>query len=60
MLRNTLIRDGSLDPNWQFGVGALWFDARDGAMNGLTNVDNILIQQSPYEAIMFVSGSEHH
>jgi hypothetical protein len=57
VLRNTLIRDGGLDPNWQFGVGALWFDARDGAMTGLTNVDNILIQQSPYEAIQFVSGS---
>jgi uncharacterized protein (UPF0262 family) len=26
-------------------------------MTGLTNVDNILIQQSPYEAIQFVSGS---
>jgi hypothetical protein len=57
VLRNTLIRDGSLDPNWQFGVGALWFDARDAAMAGLVNVDNILIQQSPYEAIQFVSGS---
>jgi F5/8 type C domain/Pectate lyase superfamily protein/Abnormal spindle-like microcephaly-assoc'd, ASPM-SPD-2-Hydin len=57
VLRNTLIRDGSLDPNWQFGVGALWFDARDAAMSGLTNVDNILIQQSPFEAIQFVSGS---
>ena len=57
VLRNTIIRSGSLDPNWQFGVGALWFDARDGAMQGLTNVDNILIQQSPYEAIQFVSGS---
>jgi hypothetical protein len=57
VLRNTLIRDGSLDPNWNFGVGALWFDARDNAMSGLTNVDNILIQQSPFEAIQFVSGS---
>jgi len=57
VLRNTIIRSGSLDPNWQFGVGALWFDARDAAMNGLTNVDDILIQQSPYEAIQFVSGS---
>jgi hypothetical protein len=28
VLRNTIIRSGSLDPNWQFGVGALWFDAR--------------------------------
>jgi hypothetical protein len=57
VLRNTIIRSGGLDPNWQFGVGALWFDARDGAMNGLTNIDNILIQQSPFEAIQFVSGS---
>ncbi|MDT5042705.1 MAG: hypothetical protein QOE51_3690, partial [Actinoplanes sp.] len=57
VLRNTIIRSGSLDPNWQFGVGALWFDARDGTMTGLTDVDNILIQQSPYEAIQFVSGS---
>jgi hypothetical protein len=57
VLRNTVIRSGSLDPNWNFGVGALWFDARDGGMTGLTNVDNILIQQSPFEAIQFVSGS---
>ncbi|MDI1466248.1 choice-of-anchor D domain-containing protein [Catellatospora sp. KI3] len=57
VLRNTIIRSGALDPNWNFGVGALWFDARDGGMTGLTNVDNILIQQSPYEAIQFVSGS---
>ena len=57
VLRNTIIRSGSLDPNWQFGVGALWFDARDAAMTGLINVDDLLIQQSPYEAIQFVSGS---
>jgi hypothetical protein len=57
VLRNTIIRSGSLDPNWNFGVGALWFDARDAAMSGLTNVDDVLIQQSPYEAIQFVSGS---
>ncbi|WP_432839241.1 choice-of-anchor D domain-containing protein [Dactylosporangium sp. CA-092794] len=57
VLRNTIIRSGSLDPNWNFGVGALWFDARDAAMSGLVNVDNILIQQSPFEAIHFVSGS---
>jgi hypothetical protein len=57
ILRNTLIRDGSLDQNWNFGVGALWFDARDAAMSGRVTVDNILIQQSPFEAIQFVSGS---
>jgi hypothetical protein len=57
VLRNTIIRSGSLDPNWNFGVGALWFDARDAAMSGQINVDDILIQQSPFEAIQFVSGS---
>ncbi|MEV5750733.1 choice-of-anchor D domain-containing protein [Actinoallomurus sp. NPDC052308] len=57
VLRNTIIRSGSLDPNWNFGVGALWFDARDAAMSGQVNVDDILIQQSPFEAIQFVSGS---
>jgi hypothetical protein len=57
VLRNTIIRSGGLDPNWNFGVGALWFDARDAAMSGLTTVDDILIQQSPFEAIQFVSGS---
>ncbi|MEV0406184.1 choice-of-anchor D domain-containing protein [Actinoallomurus sp. NPDC050550] len=57
VLRNTIIRSGSLDPNWNFGVGALWFDARDAAMSGQVNVDDLLIQQSPFEAIQFVSGS---
>src|SRR6266581_1935903 len=57
VLRNTIIRSGSLDPNWNFGVGALWFDARDAAMSGQVKVDDILIPQSPFEAIQFVSGS---
>ena len=54
---NTLIRDGSLDPNWQFGVGALWFDGSQGAITGPINVSNALIQQSPYEAIQWVEGT---
>jgi hypothetical protein len=54
---NTIIRSGDLDPNWNFGVGALWFDARDAAINAAIHVDNLVIQQSPYEAIQFVSGS---
>jgi hypothetical protein len=55
--RNTIVRAGDLDPNWRFGVGALWFDARDQAMTGQIVVDDLLIQQSPYEAIQFISGS---
>ena len=54
---NTIIRSGDLDPNWNFGVGALWFDARDAAINAAIHVDNLVIQQAPYEAIQFVSGS---
>src|SRR3954449_1781870 len=56
VLRNTIIRSGSLDPNWQFGVGALWFDARDGGMTGLTTADTTLIRQSPYKAIQLGPG----
>ncbi len=53
---NTLIRDGDLDPNWQFGVGALWFDGSQGTINGPINVSNALIEQSPFEAIQWVEG----
>jgi F5/8 type C domain/Abnormal spindle-like microcephaly-assoc'd, ASPM-SPD-2-Hydin/Right handed beta helix region len=54
---NTLIRAGSLDPNWQFGVGALWFDGSQGAITGPINVSNALIEQSPYEAVQWVEGT---
>ncbi|MDT7762997.1 MAG: hypothetical protein QOC63_2417, partial [Mycobacterium sp.] len=54
---NTLIRDGSLDPNWQFGVGALWFDGSQGWGGGPVNVSNALIEQSPFEAIQWVEGT---
>ena len=53
---NTMIRDGDLDPNWQFGVGALWFDGEQGTVTGPINVTNALIEQSPFEAIQWVEG----
>ena len=54
---NTLIRDGDLDPNWKFGVGALWFDGSQGTVTGPINVTNALIEQSPYEAVQWVEGT---
>jgi len=54
---NTMIRDGQLDPNWQFGVGALWFDGNQGWGGGPVNVTNALIEQSPFEAVQWVEGS---
>ncbi|MFD7919977.1 discoidin domain-containing protein [Streptomyces sp. NPDC059740] len=57
LARNTTLRAGDLDPNWQFGVGAVWFDARDAAMSGKVSVSDTDILDSSYEAIQFVSGS---
>ena len=52
---NTLVRTGTLDPNWHFGVGAIWFYASDGAdMTGTINVDKNTILDSPYDAFGFV------
>jgi hypothetical protein len=52
--RNTTIRAGVLDPNWQFGVGAIWFDSRDSAMTATINVTDLDLLDSSYEAIHFI------
>jgi hypothetical protein len=57
LARNTTLRAGVLDPNWQFGVGALWFDAQNAAMNGTVNVTDTDLLDSSYEAIQWVEGS---
>ena len=55
--RNTAVRAGVLDPNWQFGVGALWFDGRDGPMNNTINVSALRLIDNSYEAIQFIDSS---
>jgi hypothetical protein len=56
--RNTLIRAGNSDYNWQFGVGAIWFDALNGPFTGATiNVTDTDILDSSYEAIQFIEGT---
>ncbi|KDN16498.1 discoidin domain-containing protein [Amycolatopsis rifamycinica] len=58
LANNTALRAGALDPNWQFGVGALWFDARDQAITGVSiRVTGFTAIQSPYEAIQFIDGN---
>jgi hypothetical protein len=57
LARNTTLRAGVLDPNWQFGVGALWFDALNGAMTGTINVTDTDLLDSSYEGIQWVEGS---
>jgi hypothetical protein len=54
---NLVVRAGCLDPNWNFGVGAIWFYALDGVMNGNIQVTNNVIQDSPYEAVHFIGST---
>ena len=57
LFNNTIIRSGNVDPNWHHGIGAIWFDARDSAMNSVINVSNLQIVGSLTSAIMFISGN---
>jgi len=57
LARNTLIRTGVLDPNWQFGVGAIWFYSEQGAMSATVNVTDSQVLDSSYEAIQFIGNS---
>ena len=52
---NMAVRSGSMDPNWRFGVGALWFYALDRPMTGAAFAvrDTVLVDSS-YEAVQFL------
>lgn len=52
--RNQLARTGSFDPNWRFGVGALWFYALDRAIGAAIKVSDTEIVDSTLEAIQFI------
>jgi alpha-1,3-glucanase-like protein len=54
--RNTTVRAGILDLNWNFGVGALWFYSLDGPMDGRIDVTDSSFLDSTYSAIMAVKG----
>ncbi|MFE2913042.1 discoidin domain-containing protein [Kitasatospora indigofera] len=56
--RNTLIRTGNSDFNWQFGVGAIWFDGLNEPIAGATiNITDTDILDSSYEAVQTIDGS---
>jgi hypothetical protein len=58
LARNTLIRAGNADTNWNFGVGALWFDALNEPLAGArVNVTATDIIDSSYAAIQVVEGT---
>jgi alpha-1,3-glucanase-like protein/F5/8 type C domain-containing protein len=56
--RNTLIRAGNSDFNWNFGVGAIWFSALNGPWNNPTvNITDTDIYDSSYAALHWIEGA---
>jgi len=51
---NLLLRAGSFDPNWQFGVGALWFYALDWPIDADIRVTGNELVDSTISAIQFI------
>lgn len=52
---NLVVRGGSMDPNWNYGIGALWIDARDGPITGA----RILIEGDRYVDSSFAAVQFH-
>ncbi|GAA0803447.1 glycosyl hydrolase family 28-related protein [Spirilliplanes yamanashiensis] len=58
LARNTLLRAGAGDRNWDFGVGALWFDGLNEPIAGATiDVTDTDIVDSSYAAVHVVEGA---
>ncbi|MGE5562828.1 MAG: hypothetical protein ACM3ZV_05890 [Bacillota bacterium] len=51
---NLLVRDGSYDPHWRFGVGALWFYALDQAIDADVEVTDNELDDSTIAAVQFL------
>ncbi|MGA5304781.1 discoidin domain-containing protein [Nucisporomicrobium flavum] len=57
LARNTLIRAGNSDYNWNFGVGAIWFDGLNAPLTGATiNITDTDILDSSYAALHWIEG----
>jgi hypothetical protein len=57
LARNTLIRNGNSDYNWNFGVGAIWFSALNEAFQQATiNITDTDILDSSYAALHWIEG----
>ncbi|MFR9724589.1 discoidin domain-containing protein [Streptomyces sp. MS19] len=54
---NTLVRTGAMNPNWNHPMSAIRVDAYNHAVTSSVQITNTTIQDSPYSAFQFVSGS---
>jgi hypothetical protein len=55
LTNNTTVRAGSLELNWNIGLGALWIYALEGGINADVEVNGDNFLDSTYNAIMLVS-----
>jgi len=55
--QNTVLRGGTLDLNWKFGVGAIWFDARELPLTAHITVTDMDLIDSSYEAVQLLNSS---
>ena len=51
---NLVVRSGSFDPRWHFGVGALWFYALDAPIAAAVTVRDTRLLDSNEEAVQFL------
>jgi hypothetical protein len=51
---NLIVRGGSIDPRWRFGVGALWFYALDAPIEASIQVRRLRIWNSSAETILMM------
>jgi len=56
VFRNTLLRAGNSDYNWNFGVGAVWFSAENGEIDANIHFKDCDIIDSSYAAIHYING----
>jgi len=54
IIDNLLVRTGSFDPNWKFGVGALWFYALDRPITADIHASGSALMDSTLSAIQFI------
>jgi hypothetical protein len=51
---NLVVRSGSFDPHWRFGIGALWFYALDAPIEAGIHVRRLDLLDSSEDALLFV------
>jgi hypothetical protein len=59
VFRNTLLRTGNSDYNWNFGVGAIWFSGQNEEIKAIIHVKDCDIIDSSYAAIHYITGATH-